>query len=115
MSSRDEKVSATFSTRKIAHTGCDTSKAPMSRCAGVAKYVCTYSVAMTPKSTARMLPTNTAKKSSTRERPRRRRYSPCRWNPSGTRATMKGRTLTYCQKGGSPLVTGMTPMLNRIA
>ena len=28
ISSRDAKVSATFSTRKIAQTGCDTSKAP---------------------------------------------------------------------------------------
>ena len=32
ISSRDENVSATFSTRKIAQTGCDTSKAPVARC-----------------------------------------------------------------------------------
>ena len=35
-SSRDEKVSATFNTRKMPHTGCDTSNAPLALAAPVA-------------------------------------------------------------------------------
>ena len=104
ISSRDANVSATFSTRKIAQTGCDTSKAPRraarvgwrSRSARTAWRRCR-------RRTARMLPTNTAKKSSTRDRPRRRRYRPCRWKPSGTSAAMNGSRLMYCCSGGRPL------------
>jgi hypothetical protein len=72
MNSRDAKVSATFKRRKMTQTGCETSSAPVSR-ALVTMYVSTYKVDIMPKSTARMLPTKTAKKSSTRDRPRRRR------------------------------------------
>jgi len=36
-------------------------------------YVCTYSVTMMPKTTVKIVPTKTAKKSSTHERARRRR------------------------------------------
>jgi hypothetical protein len=53
-----------------------------------------------PSTTAKMLPTRTLKKSSMRERPRRSRYRPWKWNPSGTISAMKGRTLMYCSTGG---------------
>ncbi len=68
---------------------------------------------MIPKTTARMLPTKTAKKSSTLERPRRSRYSPWMWNAAGTSTPMNGRTLTYWLNGGKPLVTGMRPLSKR--
>jgi len=50
--------------------------APRARASSDAQYACTYNVETTPNTTARMLPTRTAKKSSTRERPRRSRYTP---------------------------------------
>ena len=106
--SRDANVSAVFSTRKMAQTGCDTSNAPRSLAALVAKYVCTYKVATIPKTTARTLPTNTEKKSSTRDRPRRKRYNPCSWNASGTSTAMNGVSEKYWRNGGVPLVTGIS-------
>src|SRR5262249_58669561 len=84
----------------------DTPNAPRSLAAFVEKYVSTYNVAMMPRTTARIEPTNTAKKSSTRERPRRNRYKPWKWNPSGTSTAMNGRTFIYWPIGGMPFVIG---------
>ncbi len=53
-----------------------------------------------PKTTATMLPTKTAKKSSTRERPRRSRYRLWTWKAKGTRTPTNGSTLTYWLNGG---------------
>ena len=66
-----------------------------------------------PSTTAKMLPTRTLKKSSMRERPRRSRYSPWRWKPSGTINAMNGSTLMYCSTGGCPRVIAISPVSKR--
>jgi hypothetical protein len=100
-----------LSSAKISQTARETSYAPASASSLFQGYCDAHSEPMTPSTTIRMLPTKTAKKSSTRVRPRRSRYSPWTWNAIGTSTATNGSRLTYCSKGGWPLVTGISPAI----